>query len=170
MLAIVIALAGMWLLALGGRIALYYFVIRHLGDYQWWFMCLGNPYAPVQQIVVCYIGFIIAQIPAAAFAGLIIGSSSFSHPLRATFWILVTYQLFLTAIDLPDLGWLDIQGSQQLTLMVAYFISLLTLIGVSMFVASLTPPNKSPEPTAVGACSSAVAVHVASRRWLSFFR
>ena len=32
------------------------------------------------------------------------------------------------------------------------------------------PPNKSPEPTAVGAVSSAVAVHVASRRWLSFFR
>src|ERR1035437_386856 len=31
-------------------------------------------------------------------------------------------------------------------------------------------PNKSPEPTAVGACSSAVAVHVASRRWLSFLR
>ena len=33
-----------------------------------------------------------------------------------------------------------------------------------------TMPNKSPEPTAVGACSSAVAVHVTSRRWLSFFR
>jgi hypothetical protein len=32
------------------------------------------------------------------------------------------------------------------------------------------PPNKSPEPTAVGAVSSAVAVHVTSRRWLSFFR
>jgi hypothetical protein len=31
-------------------------------------------------------------------------------------------------------------------------------------------PNKSPEPTAVGAFSSAIAVHVASRRWLSFFR
>ena len=30
--------------------------------------------------------------------------------------------------------------------------------------------NKSPEPTAVGAGRSAVAVHVASRRWLSFFR
>src|SRR5665213_3342142 len=28
----------------------------------------------------------------------------------------------------------------------------------------------SPEPTAVGAVSSAVAVHVASRRWLSFLR
>jgi len=30
--------------------------------------------------------------------------------------------------------------------------------------------NKSPEPTAVGAGSSAVAVRVESRRWLSFFR
>ena len=31
-------------------------------------------------------------------------------------------------------------------------------------------PNKSPEPTAVGVGRSAVAVHVPSRRWLSFFR
>jgi hypothetical protein len=33
-----------------------------------------------------------------------------------------------------------------------------------------TPPNKSPEPTAVGAVSSADAVYVPRRRWLSFFR
>jgi hypothetical protein len=33
-----------------------------------------------------------------------------------------------------------------------------------------TRSNKSPEPTAVGAGRSAVAVHAASRRWLSFFR
>ena len=31
-------------------------------------------------------------------------------------------------------------------------------------------PNKSPEPTTVGAGRSAIAVHVAGRRWLSFFR
>ena len=31
-------------------------------------------------------------------------------------------------------------------------------------------PNKSLEPTAVGRFSSAIAIHVASRRWLSFFR
>jgi hypothetical protein len=31
-------------------------------------------------------------------------------------------------------------------------------------------PNKSPEPTAVSAFCSAIAVRVASRRWLSFFR
>jgi hypothetical protein len=30
--------------------------------------------------------------------------------------------------------------------------------------------NKTLEPTAVGVFSSAIAVHVASRRWLSFFR
>jgi hypothetical protein len=30
-------------------------------------------------------------------------------------------------------------------------------------------PNQSPEPTAVGAVSSAIAVHVASRRWLSCY-
>ena len=41
---------------------------------------------------------------------------------------------------------------------------------LSHFKLESTPPNKSPEPTAVGAVSSAIAVHVASRRWLSFFR
>ena len=41
----------------------------------------------------------------------------------------------------------------------------------STFVFVITMmPNKSPEPTAVGAVSSAIAVHIASRRWLSFFR
>jgi hypothetical protein len=37
-------------------------------------------------------------------------------------------------------------------------------------MVTLMWPNKSPEPTAVGAGRSAVAVHVASRRWLSFLR
>jgi len=31
-------------------------------------------------------------------------------------------------------------------------------------------PDESPEPTAFGACRSAVAVHVASRRWLTYLR
>jgi hypothetical protein len=31
-------------------------------------------------------------------------------------------------------------------------------------------PNKSPEPTAVGAVRSAIAVRVASRLWPSFLR
>jgi hypothetical protein len=41
---------------------------------------------------------------------------------------------------------------------------------LSHFELECTWLNKSPEPTAVGAVSSAVAVHVASRRWLSFLR
>jgi len=41
---------------------------------------------------------------------------------------------------------------------------------LSHFKLEFTQPNKSPEPTAVGAVRSAVAVHATSRRWLSFFR
>jgi hypothetical protein len=37
-------------------------------------------------------------------------------------------------------------------------------------LSALMFSNKSPEPTAVGAVSSAIAVHATSRRWLSFFR
>ena len=44
------------------------------------------------------------------------------------------------------------------------------LLSSLIFVMTDQPPNKSPEPTADGAFSSAVAVHVASRRWLSFLR
>src|ERR1035437_7544357 len=41
---------------------------------------------------------------------------------------------------------------------------------LSHFKLESTMPNKPPEPTAVGRFSSAFAVHVASRRWLSFLR
>jgi hypothetical protein len=45
------------------------------------------------------------------------------------------------------------------------------LIRQTLFeVEPLMWPNKSPEPTAVGAVRSAVAVHATSRRWLSFLR
>jgi hypothetical protein len=40
----------------------------------------------------------------------------------------------------------------------------------SFNVPTNMPPNKSPEPTAVGPFSSAFAVHVVGRRWLSFLR
>jgi len=39
-----------------------------------------------------------------------------------------------------------------------------------LFIMPNMTPNQSPEPTAVGAVRSAIAVHVASRRWLSFLR
>jgi hypothetical protein len=40
---------------------------------------------------------------------------------------------------------------------------------LQMEIKTMTP-NKSPEPTAVGACSSASRFTVFRRRWLSFFR
>jgi hypothetical protein len=40
----------------------------------------------------------------------------------------------------------------------------------SIMSFTISWPNKTLEPTAVGAVRSAVAVHAASRRWLSFFR
>jgi hypothetical protein len=39
-----------------------------------------------------------------------------------------------------------------------------------LHLTSSRSPNKTLEPTADGAVSSAIAVHAASRRWLSFFR
>ena len=39
-----------------------------------------------------------------------------------------------------------------------------------IMIFTISWPNKTPEPTADGAVSSAIAAHAASRRWLSFFR
>ena len=45
-----------------------------------------------------------------------------------------------------------------------------TLFSSVLRVMNTKSPNQSSEPTAVSVGSSAVAVHAASRRWLSFFR
>ena len=50
------------------------------------------------------------------------------------------------------------------------FLIIGIVVGIWSVRHKTTMPNKSPEPTAVGAGRSAIAVHVASRRWLSFFR
>jgi hypothetical protein len=39
-----------------------------------------------------------------------------------------------------------------------------------IMIFTISWPNKTPEPTADGVVSSAIAVPAASRRWLSFFR
>lgn len=131
-LAILIALAGMWLLACAGVLILGR--VDH-----WWFVGIGNSYARLQQIVGSYLAWTGAQLPSAAFAGLIIGSSSFSHPLRVTFLTVLTYHLFFIAIYLPHLGWTDIQGSEQFTLILAHLASTLLLVGASVIVAWLMP-------------------------------
>jgi hypothetical protein len=51
----------------------------------------------------------------------------------------------------------------------AIFADFVVVHNLFLVVAN-SQPNQSPEPTAVGAVSSAIAVHVANRRWLSFLR
>ena len=69
--------------------------------------------------------------------------------------------------------------TSSIFLLIQIFVRRMQVIGISstkLFQIMLhgfdidDTPNKSPEPTAVGAVRSAIAVHAASRRWLSFFR
>src|SRR5580692_12523071 len=48
---------------------------------------------------------------------------------------------------------------------IVYFATVIMLVFVMFEALHSIWPDKWPEPTAVGACSSAVAVYVASRRW-----
>ncbi len=74
----------------------------------------------------------------------------------------------LLAISLPWLAFIFWFGFMAGFVPFYFWAIGITFIHLSRVLRSW--PNKSPEPTAVGACSSAIAVHVASRRWLSFFR
>ena len=72
-------------------------------------------------------------------------------------------QISAVGLGLARAGFAPRASAARLDFRASFFMELLT-------AATASWPNKSPEPTAVGAGSSAIAVHVASRRWLSFFR
>ena len=120
----------MWLLPYVG-----YFIISRFD--QWWWIGFGNPYVSWQKIAISHFEWTGAQLPAAAFAGLIVGLGGFRHPLRVGFWTVVVFQLFFIAVHLPDLGWVDIQGSEHATLMLAHLSSVFMLAGTGLFVAWL---------------------------------
>jgi len=82
------------------------------------------------------------------------------------FWLLLAHFWGVTA-------WLVYRFGCGLLLQQAFELGIAVLITFALYKSSRehpNSPNKSPEPTAVGAVSSAVAVPAASRRWLSFFR
>jgi hypothetical protein len=94
-----------------------------------------------------------------------------SEPVRPAAWIVGAIFIlicFLASVEAfrrgtrADKVFACIAVLLTIGLMVEYF----RLFGMSVYQS----PNKSPEPTAVGAVSSAIAVHVAGRRWLSFLR
>ena len=67
--------------------------------------------------------------------------------------------------------WMVAETLARLSVVFLGWLVSITFIGRRYLRSHKKPtPNKSPEPTAVGRFSSAFAVHVAVRRWLSFLR
>ena len=109
--------------------------------------------------------FVVSLLPRRL--GLIaVFSFIFPHYLGATSWWEYRW----------NYGWWNYHWNYGASAATIYGIALSVLVVMAGFPCSqnagqmTVTPNKSPEPTAVGVGSSAVAVHVASRRWLSFFR
>ena len=122
---------------------------------------------------------IILLLPVVIFFGgmlLFSGSSPIIDAGHATMVVWLTIWMFSTLICF---GWgFFIFRRHRILACCCFAVVLLQLV---LFIPPLfekskgrfsevTWPNKSPEPTAVGACRSAIAVHAASRRWLSFLR
>lgn len=132
-LAVILALAIMWLLSVIGVI-----IVSHsvsLG-----FVWLhGYDVATIGQVGSFYLVWVGSQFPAASFGGIIISFSDFTHPLRTTFWAMAGYQLFFSAIRAFHWPWTAFQELDQSIPILAYLISILFLIGVSVFFAWFTP-------------------------------
>jgi hypothetical protein len=132
-LAIALALVGMWLLACIGV-----FILLHSSD--WWFFGLrGHDATTIEQIAGFFMAWTAAQLPAACFAGMIIGSSSFTHPLRVTFLTTAVYYLVFSAIRVFRWPWRSFRGLDQSVPVVAYLVSILSLILFSVFVVWFVP-------------------------------
>ncbi len=123
----------MWLLACVGV-----FVLVHSD--RWWFIGLdGYDATTIGQIGAFYLGWTGAQLPAAGFAGMIIGSSDFPHPLRTTFWTASGYHLVLSAIRAARWPWRELPDLDQSIPVLLYVVSTLLLVGVSVSLAWLMP-------------------------------
>jgi hypothetical protein len=88
----------------------------------------------------------------------------FHVTVRSVLLDTLAYAWFISAVF-----WFIRSSFEWLCCLVSFFAFI--VVCAVILVGFMNPmPNKSPEPTAVGACRSAIAVHAASRRWLSFFR
>jgi hypothetical protein len=131
--AIVLALVSMWLASNVGVV-----VYFHLHD--WWFFDLhGFDIVTIGQIGGFFLAWAAVQFPAASIAGMIIGSSDFSHPLRATFWTMAFYHLLLSVIRAFRWPWRFFQDLDQSIPVLAYLMSVLLLVGISVFFAWFMP-------------------------------
>ena len=108
-------------------------------------------------------------VPLSRFTSRVGGGSAFFVRRTKRFWkheqATNDYTCFDSSIISVSLDWL-IMDFERIE---SHFRQWVDNLDCNMRLTSLTrvPPNKSPEPTAVAA---AVAIHAASRRWLSFLR
>jgi hypothetical protein len=132
-LAIILALATMWLFACIGV-----FIFIHSESMS--FVGLhGYDAVTIGQVGGFYLAWIGVQFPAASFAGMIIDSSDFSHPLRTTFWTMAGYHFFFSAIRAVHWPWIAFHNLDQSIPILACLLSTLVLIGVSVFFAWFKP-------------------------------
>jgi hypothetical protein len=131
--AIILALAGMWLTACIGV-----FVFIHSSD--WWFLGLrGHDAATIEQVAAFFLAWTAAQLPAACFAAVAIGSSDFRHPLRTTFFTTAVYYLVVTFIRAFHWPWQSFHDLNQSVPVTAYAVSILSLVLFSVFVVWFMP-------------------------------
>ncbi len=90
----------MWLLASLG-------VFLHIHYVDWYFFpdLPGHDAATIWEIGGVYLAWTGAQVPVAAFAGMVISSSDFTRPLPATFWTMAAYHLLFSAIRAVHWPW-----------------------------------------------------------------
>jgi hypothetical protein len=132
-LAIILALAVMWLLSVIGVLIVSHSVsLGFVGLH-------GYDAVTIAQVGSFYLAWVGSQFPAASFAGMIIGSSDFTHPLRITFWTMAGYHLLFSAIRAIHWPWTAFHDLDQSIPVLIYLISILFLVGVSLFFAWFKP-------------------------------
>ena len=132
-LAIILALAVMWLLSVIGAI-----IVSHSVNLEFVWL-RGYDVATIGQVGSFYLVWVGSQFPAASFGGMIIGSSDFTHPLRTTFCAMTGYQVVFSAIRAFHWPWTAFHDLDQSIPILAYLLSILLLIGVSVFFAWFMP-------------------------------
>jgi hypothetical protein len=131
--AIALALIGLWILSCLGV-----FVLIHFNGI-YFFGLHGHDKTTIEQIAFFYLAWTGSQIPAAASAAMIICSSDFLHPLRATFWTAFAYFVVMSLIRAVHWPWMQFQDLDQSIPILSYLTSILLLIGFSVSVAWFMP-------------------------------
>ena len=107
------------------------------------------------------------------------GLLALAYPIfPLSFWLSAVFTIAGLAFSCVLFVWSLLNLVRHWRRSVLGFVCLIVAFGFLVVMADIfamnqhrdQSPNKSPEPTAVGAVRSAIAVHVAGRRWLSFLR